>query len=107
MRILLDECLPKKLKSEFTGHTISTVQEKGWAGTKNGELLRRAENEFDVWITADRNIEYQQNLSNFDIAVIVLVAPRNQLEYLLPLIPQLHEVLETIQSGHIIYIDPT
>lgn len=107
MRILLDECLPKKLKSEFTGHTIFTVQEKGWAGTKNGELLRRAENEFDVWITADRNIEYQQNLSNFDIAVIVLVAPRNQLEYLLPLIPQLHEVLETIQSGHIIYIDPT
>ena len=72
---------------------------------KNGELLRRAEKEFDVWVTADRNIEYQQNLSRFDIAIIVLIAPRNQLEYLLPLIPQLHEALQTIQSGRIVYID--
>ena len=74
---------------------------------KNGELLRLAENEFDVWITADRNIEYQQNLSRFDIAIIVLIAPRNQLEFLLPLISQLHEALQTIQSSQIVYIDPT
>lgn len=105
MRILLDECLPKKLKEEFISHTTFTVQEKGWAGIKNGELLRRAENEFEVWITADRNIEYQQNLSNFNIATIVLVAPRNQLEFLLPLTPRLHEVLQTIQPGQIVYID--
>lgn len=74
---------------------------------KNGELLRRAEKEFDVWVTADRNIEYQQNLSRFDIAIIVLIAPRNQLEFLLPLIPRLNETLQTIQPSQIVYIDPT
>lgn len=107
MQILLDECLPKKLKAEFINHTVFTVQEKGWAGMKNGELLRSAEKEFDVWVTADRNIEYQQNLIRFDIAIIVLIAPRNQLEFLLPLIPQLNETLQTIQPSQIVYIDPT
>ena len=105
MRILLDECLPKKLKREFAGYTIFTIQEMGWSGVKNGELLRRAETKFDVWITADQNIEFQQDLSRFDIAIAVLVAPRNKLETLLPLIPQLHEVLQTIQPHQIVYID--
>ena len=105
MRILIDECLPKKLKAEFTSHTTFTVQEKGWAGMKNGELLGRAEKEFDVWVTADQNIEFQQDLRHFDIAIIVLVARRNQLERLLPLMPQLHKVLQTIQSRQIVYID--
>ena len=73
MHILIDECLPKKLKRELTGHTAFTVQERGWAGMKNGELLQRAEKEFNVWVTADQNIEYQQNLKQFDIAVVVLV----------------------------------
>ena len=105
MRILLDECLPKKLKREFAGHTIFTIQEMGWSGVKNGELLRRAETRFDVWITADQNIEFQQDLSRFDIAIAVLVAPRNKLETLLPLISQLHEALQTIQPRQIVYID--
>ena len=104
MHILIDECLPKKLKRELTGHTVFTVQEKGWAGMKNGELLHRAENEFNVWVTADQNIEYQQNLKPFEIAVVVLVAPRNELEALLPLIPQLQSVLQAIQPHEIIYI---
>ena len=80
MRILLDECLPKKLKRELIGHNVFTVQEKGWSGVKNGELLYSAEKEFDVWVTADQNIEFQHNLSRFNIAVAVLVAPRNKLE---------------------------
>lgn len=105
MQILIDECLPKKLKRELVGHNVFTVQEKGWTGMKNGALLRRAEKEFDVWVTADQNIESQQNLSRFDIAVIVLVARRNELETLLPLIPQLLKVLQTVQSQQIIYID--
>ena len=63
-----------------------------------------AETQFDVWITADKNIEYQQNLSSFNIAIVVLVASRNQLEFLLPLIPQLHEALQTIQPRQIVYI---
>lgn len=104
MHVLIDECLPKKLKRELTGHTVFTVQEKGWAGMKNGELLLQAEKEFNVWVTADQNIENQQNLTHFDIAVVVLVAPRNALEALLPLIPQLQEVLQAIQPQEIIYI---
>ncbi len=94
MHILIDECLPKKLKQELRGHTVFTVQEKGWSGIENGDLLHIAEKEFDVWLTADRNIEYQQNLIHFDIAVVVLVAYRNRLDALLPLIPQLREVLQ-------------
>lgn len=105
MRILIDECLPKKLKRELFGHTVFTVQEKGWAGMKNGELLSQAEKQFDVWVTADQNIESQQNLRRFDIAVVVLVAPRNQLEFLLPLMPQLHETLRNIQPRQIVYIE--
>ena len=72
---------------------------------KNGELLTRAENEFDVWVTADQNIESQQNLERFDIAVVVLISPRNQLELLLPLMPQLHEVLRNIEPRPIVYIE--
>ena len=88
MRILIDECLPKKLKQELTEHTVFTVQEKGWSGIENGDLLRIAEKEFDVWLTADRGIEYQQNLNHFDIAVVVLIAYRNRLDALLPLMSQ-------------------
>ena len=105
MRILIDECLPKRLKQELFEHTVFTVQEKGWAGLKNGELLSKAEDEFDVWVTADQNIESQQNLRRFDIAVVVLIAPRNRLELFLPLMPQLHKVLENIQSHQIVYIE--
>lgn len=106
MHILIDECLPKKLKRELREHTVFTVQERGWAGMKNGELLRRAENEFDIWVTADQNIEHQQNFKQFDIAIVVLVASRNELEALLPLIPQLQRVLQAIQSHEIVYIRP-
>lgn len=106
MHILIDECLPKKLKRELREHTVFTVQERGWTGMKNGELLRRAEKEFNVWVTADQNIEHQQNLKQFDIAIVVLVASRNELEALLPLIPQLQRVLQTIQSHEIVYIRP-
>ncbi len=103
MRILIDECLPRKLKRELSEHIAFTVQEKGWAGMKNGELLSRAENEFDVWVTADQNIESQQNLERFEIAVVVLISPRTQLELLLPLMPQLQKVLRNIQPRQIVY----
>lgn len=105
MHILIDECLPKKLKQELHGHTVFTVQEKGWSGIENGDLLRIAEKEFDVWLTADRGIEYQQNLNRFDIAVIVLIAYRNRLDALLPLMSQVQEVLRIIQPHQIVYID--
>ena len=85
MRILLDESLPSELKLELPAHQASMVQEAGWSGLRNGELLRRAAEQFDVFLTADQNLQYQQNLRTLPIGVIVLVAKANRIENLRPL----------------------
>ena len=72
MRILLDECVPWPMHKLLTGHACSTVQELGWSGIKNGELLQRAEGEFDLFFTSDQNIRYQQNLIGRSIAILEL-----------------------------------
>ncbi len=104
MKILPDECLPRKLKFELEGHEVSTVPQKGWAGIKNGNLLRLAETEFEVFITVDGNLPHQQNFQSLVLAIMVLVAPRNQLETLKSLVPEMLRVLETIQAGEIVYV---
>ena len=91
MRVLLDECLPRRLKREFVGHDVKTAPEMGWASKKNGELLALAVGQFDVFISADRNLSYQQAPSSFDIAIIVLVALSNRLEDLRPLMASVLE----------------
>ena len=98
MRVLIDECLPKKLKLELSDHFVQTVPETGWASKQNGELLRLAEKDFDVLLTNDRNIEHQQNLKQFDLAFIVLVAPTNDLKQLMPAVKN---ALNYIQPGEI------
>ena len=75
MRILLDESLPRKLSLELTGHDTQTVQKRGWSGLSNGELLRTASREYEVLLTGDRNLEFQQNPATLAIAVIVLMLP--------------------------------
>src|ERR1051325_2049570 len=72
MRILLDECVPWPMHKILRGHSCSTVQGQGWGGIKNGELLQRAEGEFDLFITSDQNIRYQQNLTGRRIAILEL-----------------------------------
>ena len=74
MRVLLDECVTRKLKREFIGHHVSTVDEAGMKGLKNGNLLRAASGQFDVLVTVDRSLPYQQNIKLFNIAVLVLAA---------------------------------
>ena len=81
-----------------------TVQERGWSSKKNGELLRLLEDEFDVFLTADQNLTYQQNLSNTRVAVIVLVGPSNRIEALKPLMPKVQEALERIQPGEVVQV---
>jgi hypothetical protein len=81
MRILLDESLPR-LRHSFIGHEVVTVAEAGWSAVDNGELLRLAGTKFDLFVTADQNVQYQQNLSALPIAVAVLVARNNKLESL-------------------------
>ena len=105
MKVLLDECLPKKLKREVNGDVVKTVPEMGWASKKNGVLLRLAEQDFDVLLTNDQNLEYQQNLKSFNLAVIVLVAHTNDIEDLKPLMPAANESLKTIRAGEIVYIE--
>ncbi|NWJ98627.1 MAG: DUF5615 family PIN-like protein [Chloroflexi bacterium] len=104
MKVLFDECLPRRLKNEITGHEISTVVEMGWAGTKNGALIRLAETSFEVFVTVDQNLQYQQNLQPKNLAIIVLVAPNNQLATLRALMPKLLLQLQTIQPGQIVQV---
>jgi predicted nuclease of predicted toxin-antitoxin system len=87
MRILLDEDIPRRLSEQLTGHEVSTVQRCGWSGVKNGKLLALAATEFDVFLTMDSNLEHQQNLKTLPIAVLVMLAVSNRMEYLLPLVP--------------------
>ena len=78
-RILLDECLPRDLKKSLEGHDATTVPEAGWASKDNGDLLALASTDYDVFVTVDRNLTFQQNIANLKIAVIVLVARGNRL----------------------------
>ena|SRR5947207_1162738 len=101
MRILLDECVPGRLRREFPGHDVRTVPEMGWAAKENGQLLALAASAFDVFITADQKLSYQQNVAKLDIAVIVLVARRTKIEFLRPLMPDVQQSLTEIRSGEV------
>src|SRR6266513_4764917 len=98
MRILIDECLDWRLCRSFTGHECSSVRKMGWDGFKNGELLAKAQIDFDVFVTGDRNLTFQQDLTKLDMVVVVLQAESIQLEHLLPLVPKVLIVLPTIAS---------
>ena len=104
MKLLLDECIDRKLAREFPGYEVKTVPQMGWAGVKNGQLLALAEAEFDVFITVDRNLSFQQNLPQFNIAVVVLQAQSNRLVDLKTLIPKTLEILATAQKGQAIVV---
>jgi predicted nuclease of predicted toxin-antitoxin system len=93
MRILLDEDLPRRLAALLVGHEASTVQRKGWAGIKNGRLLGLAAAEFEVFLTMDGNLGFQQNLASLPIAVLVIEAVSNRMEHLMPVVPNILQEL--------------
>jgi hypothetical protein len=93
VKVLLDECIDRRLAAEIQGHDVGTVPQAGWAGVENGAPLKLAQEQFDVFVTVDRNLSLQQPLPQFNIAVIVLRAPTNRLEDLRPLVPQLLRML--------------
>jgi hypothetical protein len=104
MKVLLDECLPKRLKRELPGHDVARVQEMGWAGIKNGALIHLIQAaDFEAFVTIDGNLEYQQNLRAINFAIIVLGAPDNTFDTLRPLMPQ---VALNVQNDQIFYHDP-
>lgn len=105
MRVLLDEQLPRQLARELRDHDVVTVQQQGWAGATNGELLRRAtEHGFQVLVTADQSLEFQRNLSGSVLGVIVLVAQSNALEDLLPLVPGILAALLRSGPGRVLRV---
>ena len=104
MKILIDECLPRKLKYELPDHEARTVPEAGWESRKDSELLRLMSGQFDVFLTIDNNLQYQHDLSKMSAAFVVLAAHNNKLATLKPLMPKVIEALKTIHPGQIVEI---
>jgi len=104
-KILLDECVDRGLLAEIAGHEVKTVPEAGWASFKNGELLSRAQAEYDVFVTTDRNLMFQQNLPKFDIAVLILAGKTNRLGDLLPLVPKLLDAIPSAKPGEPVILE--
>jgi hypothetical protein len=106
MRILLDECIDERFRSSLPGHDCQTARYAGLAGLKNGELLAAAEKgKFEVFLTVDQGIEYQQNLTTRKIAILIFRAKSNRLKDLLPLAPACLARIESIQPGQIVRIE--
>lgn len=105
MRVLVDEQLPRQLARHLVGHDVRTVQQQGWAGLRNGALLTRLEAaQFDVFLTGDQNLEYQQRLSDRRFGIVVLAAPSNALEDLLPLVPETLAAIADVKPGQAIRV---
>jgi len=105
LRVLLDEMLDRRLKRHLpAGTEAATVRERGWGSKKNGELLALAQGEFDVLLTADRGIPDQQELSRFDLAVVVLRAKSNRYRDLAPLMEEAGDALRTARAGEAVLV---
>jgi len=105
MKLLLDECIPRKLRKSLAGHECGTVAEQGWRGKKNGDLLLLAENAgFDVFLSVDRGIEFQQRLHSRRLAILVIRTQTNRLADLLPLVPEVLERLRRVRHGQVIMV---
>lgn len=105
MRLLLDECVPRPLRRYLAEHEVYTVEQAGFKSLKNGALLAAASESFDVLVTVDRNLQHQQNIEKFKIAVLVISAPTNNLLDLLPLVPNALQALAVISGGTIVTIE--
>ena len=105
VKLLLDECVTRHLKREFPNHKVRTVEEAGYKGLENGHLLKAASGHYDVLVTVDRNLPYQQNLTGLEIALLILAGKRNSYLRLNPLLPKALIALDTIKPGDVIRID--
>jgi hypothetical protein len=105
LRVFLDECVDRRLARDLIGHDVRTARDMGWTTIVNGRLLALAAEQFDVFVTVDRNLSFQQNLVAFSIAVVVLRARTNRLADLKPLIPKLMETVAVARSGVATIVD--
>lgn len=106
MKILLDECVTQKLKRHLTKFEVATVVEMNWSGLKNGKLLSVAvADEFDILLTIDKNLEHQQNMNNYEIAVVVFDVEKSKINFLLELLPQFKERAGEFEKGKVYLIE--
>lgn len=106
MRVFLDECVDWRLSSEIPGHQVSAARDMRWTGLKNGELLSRASEQFDAFVTVDRNLAFERNLGNYPIAVVVLRARTNRLADVRRLIPDLLRLLNSPIAHRLFELGP-
>lgn len=108
MRVLIDECLPAGLKESLAalGHKCETVRRVGYGAKKNGELLSLMEGQWDVLLTNDRNIKYQQNISGRNVSILILCAKSNRIKDLLPLMPACAQALLSLVPGSVVEVGP-
>jgi hypothetical protein len=104
MRIILDECLPRRVLRDIPDHHVTTVPRQGWAGITNGALLTRITSDFDIFITMDSNIVHQQNLKGLQVCLIVLHGPNSRYETLQPLLPQIRSAIANAQPGSVFHL---
>ena len=104
MKVLLDECVDWRLSRAIVGHEIKTARQMGWQAIKNGKLLALASQTFDVFVTVDRNLPFQQNLAAWPIAIVVLRARTSRLADLIPLVPDLMTAIEAAQEGSVQFV---
>ena len=105
MRVLIDECLNWRLGRALTGHYAVSVQRMGWSGIKNGQLLALAEqDQFNVFLTGDRNLTFQQSTTRFHVSVVVLEADGIQLQHTLPLMPKVLALLSALRPGQVMRV---
>ncbi len=104
MRILLDESVPSRLAAMLVGHEAVSVQRRGWSGVKNGKLLALAATEFDVLLTADKGIEFQQNLATLPVAVVIMLATSNRIEAMASVVPALLAALTQLAPRTLIKV---
>jgi len=103
-RVLFDENMPRLLRRDLPEFDVRTVQEEGWSSLQNGALLRNAEANFQVLVTADKRLQHQQNISSFRIAVVIVSAESTRLIHMRPLVPKIKQAIAEAQPGSVIVV---
>ncbi len=105
MRVLIDECVDPRVKTLLLDHLVATVHDRGWGALGDGALLEAAQDEFDVLVTIDSKLEFQQNVAKFRIGLVVVRVPKNQLRYYQVIREEMIWAIQGVQAGEVVHVD--